>query len=409
MCILKETRFFDSVKQLKVVETIMDWHSSILMLGAFQSAFLCFLLIFHPHIGMSRKWLAPLCLAISLMLIDSLLFQANLFSRYPHFIGIAFPISLLFSPIIYGYLKHLLQHKVKPQFLLHFVPVLIAMIMMMPFYFSSAEEKRQLLSQSGEVAEPFFLTFATVFVVVGVLLQGPIYAYLCFKKTKQVIFQFKSHFSNRQHITVAWIIIMQLLLLVFWLFDVFYVLAIEILGSSTKIPNITDAILCASVIVLSFLSFQKQALFSPLVLVDNENAKQEKNTQQNKELNCNKYENSALSESLANSVFEEIKIHIDKQQLFLDNDLTLTQLAKATGYSLHHVSQAINQVSGNHFFDFINGFRVEAVKHYLKTEPKKAIIDIGFQSGFNSKSAFYKAFRKHTGMTPSEYRTQLVY
>lgn len=387
----------------------MDWYSNILMLGAFQSAFLCFLLIFHPHIGMSRKWLAPLCLAISLMLIDSLMFQANLFSRYPHFIGIAFPISLLFSPIIYGYLKHLLQHKVKQHFLLHFVPVIIAIIMMLPFYFSSAEVKRQLLSQTGEVTEPFFLLFATVFVVVGVLLQGPIYAYLCFKQTKQIIFYFKWHFSNGQQITVGWIIIMQLLLLIFWLFDVFYVLAIEILGSPTKIPNITDGILCSSVIVLSFLSFQKQALFSPLMLVENENAEQAKNTPKNKEFNCNKYENSALCESLAYSVFEEIKIHIDKQQLFLDNGLTLTQLAKATGYSLHHVSQAINQVSGKHFFDFINGFRVEAVKHYLKTEPKKAIIDIGFQSGFNSKSAFYKAFRKHTGMTPSEYRTKLVY
>lgn len=61
-----------------------------------------------------------------------------------------------------------------------------------------------------------------------------------------------------------------------------------------------------------------------------------------------------------------------------------------------------------HFFDFVNSYRVEAAKALIKTEEinrKYTIEYIAAKSGFNSKSTFNAAFKKFTGMTPSQFRS----
>ena len=62
------------------------------------------------------------------------------------------------------------------------------------------------------------------------------------------------------------------------------------------------------------------------------------------------------------------------------------------------------------FFDFINEYRLDEVKQAL-TDPAKQhlkILAIAFDAGFNSKTSFNTIFKKHTGMTPSEYRQQAL-
>lgn len=90
---------------------------------------------------------------------------------------------------------------------------------------------------------------------------------------------------------------------------------------------------------------------------------------------------------------------------FLNDTLTLQVLASETGLSAKRLSLIINQSKGTHFFDFINGYRVEEAKHLLR-ETDQTIQQIMFEVGFNSKSSFNMAFRKHTSLTPSAYRKQ---
>jgi len=70
------------------------------------------------------------------------------------------------------------------------------------------------------------------------------------------------------------------------------------------------------------------------------------------------------------------------------------------------VSELLNQTLGLHFFDFINGHRIDHARQLLLTEPSKSILDILLESGFNSKSSFNTAFKKQMGMTPSAFRKQ---
>lgn len=86
--------------------------------------------------------------------------------------------------------------------------------------------------------------------------------------------------------------------------------------------------------------------------------------------------------------------------------MTLAQLAEQVNIPAHYVSQVINEKLATSFLDFVNGYRVKAAQAKL-IDPKLShytILSIAYEAGFNSKSTFYTAFKKVTGMTPSQYR-----
>ncbi len=115
-----------------------------------------------------------------------------------------------------------------------------------------------------------------------------------------------------------------------------------------------------------------------------------------------KYAKSSLKDST--KLFDEISELVKEEQLYLDFDLKLNTLSEKLGSSVHHVSQAINQNSGMSFPDFINGFRIEEAKKRLLIPKPDTIFAISLDVGFNSKAAFYTAFKKMTSQTPTEFK-----
>ena len=100
---------------------------------------------------------------------------------------------------------------------------------------------------------------------------------------------------------------------------------------------------------------------------------------------------------------------METKKPYLQGDLVLPQLAQQLGISANYLSQVINEQLKVNFYDFINGYRVEDAKRLMKNAGQKNIniLKIAFDSGFNSKSAFYTAFKKVTSMTPTQYRKTL--
>ncbi len=104
--------------------------------------------------------------------------------------------------------------------------------------------------------------------------------------------------------------------------------------------------------------------------------------------------------------FEIIKNHIENHDRYLDSAFSLEVLASETKMSVSKVYSIINNHSEFNFSDYINQFRIEKAKTLL-LEPKYNdynIEAIGFECGFNSKSAFYSAFKKFTNLTPTEFK-----
>jgi AraC-like DNA-binding protein len=101
---------------------------------------------------------------------------------------------------------------------------------------------------------------------------------------------------------------------------------------------------------------------------------------------------------------------MEKERPYTDGNLTLQKLAKALAMPANHLSQIINEQLNQNFFDFINYHRIEEAKRMLVDPARKhySILAISEEVGFNSKSAFNAAFKKHTDMTPSEFRKALA-
>lgn len=117
---------------------------------------------------------------------------------------------------------------------------------------------------------------------------------------------------------------------------------------------------------------------------------------------------AAATEMIKNSFADGDLVAIDQaikdQQVYLIHDLTLDQLAAAAGLSPRVVSNIVNRHYGMNFFDFVNFHRVERAKTLLITEPNKSVLEVWELSGFNSKSAFHRFFKKFAETTPTEYR-----
>lgn len=120
-------------------------------------------------------------------------------------------------------------------------------------------------------------------------------------------------------------------------------------------------------------------------------------------------EKPGISTQKMDQLLEEVKKLILEQEYYKDPGLSLSQLAKLANTNSSILSKVINEGSGMNFNDFINSYRVEEVKKALKNEQHKQMTleGIALDAGFNSKSTFLRAFKKHTGMTPSQFKNSL--
>ncbi len=76
--------------------------------------------------------------------------------------------------------------------------------------------------------------------------------------------------------------------------------------------------------------------------------------------------------------------------------------------SQHQLSEILNNSLGKSFTDYINIARIEESRQLLIHKRDASILEIAFESGFNSKSSFYNAFKKFTGKTPGEYKNEFL-
>ena len=117
-------------------------------------------------------------------------------------------------------------------------------------------------------------------------------------------------------------------------------------------------------------------------------------------------EKITMSNSSTNEHILSFQKFIIDEQNYLDADLTLDLVSEKLGLSKSYLSRLINSELKTSFTDFVNHLRIEEAKLIIQnpTSEKFTLIAIGLEAGFNSKSAFNNAFKKYTGLTPSEYK-----
>ena len=119
-----------------------------------------------------------------------------------------------------------------------------------------------------------------------------------------------------------------------------------------------------------------------------------------------KYETSSLTNERADRGLQSLIRALENDKVFLEPEITLNSLADRLGVPAPHLSQIINERLNQTFSDLMNSYRVEEVKRRFADPACRhySLLAIAEEVGFRSKSSFNTVFKKHTRMTPSDYR-----
>lgn len=82
---------------------------------------------------------------------------------------------------------------------------------------------------------------------------------------------------------------------------------------------------------------------------------------------------------------------------------SLSTISELVHYSPTHFSHVFHKKIGKSYNDYLNELKVTYAKQLLTTTNLK-VIDVGYQSGFNSYNNFYSTFKQHTNLSPAEYK-----
>ena len=115
-----------------------------------------------------------------------------------------------------------------------------------------------------------------------------------------------------------------------------------------------------------------------------------------------------IPDTVYNKYLDKLIYIMEVEKPYLESSLTLNELAEKMSISPRYVSYIINKSFNKNFFDFINGYRIEESRRLLKNPENRSrtVLEILYESGFNSKSVFNSAFRKYTGTTPTQFKRE---
>lgn len=386
------------------------------LLGAVQGIFLAAAL-FTSKAGNQRanRYLGALTLVFAAALIDYFLDFTQLINSIIELRTILWPKEFLYGPLLYFYVREMTrpgQFLLKEKQWLHFVPAFIHMAVTWPILFFSTERQLKILTGSNDLPAPdhFFNFLLGDLELYLTIFQLTIYFLLCFQLLHQHKHRIKLSFSYTDKISLNW-----LRALVFGTFIVYIIwLLEELISPSLQLQTVFGILLGGSMVILiysmGYLALRQPTIFSSRVANNSELQPHRENNQIVDQLlptavNSSKYKNSPLTPEICVALLDDLHTLMENKKPYLDPKLSLPMLSESSGIPLSYLSQTINEHGGQNFFDFVNSYRIEEAKKRLSNlDDKKNILEIAMDVGFNSKSAFYSAFKKNTGMTPTVYR-----
>jgi len=295
---------------------------------------------------------------------------------------------LLFNPALYLYIKSLTENDFKLKYvqLLHLVPFIFFEIYV---YFI----------QGYFLPTNYFITdsnlpFRIAFIIIN-LLSWCYYNPLSIMVVHRHRMNLKNEFSNiESNENIGWILFVSI-------FYFCYCTIIVIIGTivllrriDVPIPQIfSSSSLLLLVYALSYYGIRQKELtkfFNPKEISHRTN-----------------YKHSSLTNEQKREIKDKIIAHLEQKKVYLNPDLNMDLISDSIKVPKYQITEVLNTIIGKNFFQFVNQYRVEAVKKMLADKTNRYSIEaIGYDCGFSSKSSFYTFFKASTGSTPNEYKNK---
>ena len=330
--------------------------------------------------------LSSLLLVTSLVIILGSLHFSGKTIHAIHLFRLDSPFHYLLGPAIYFYTYTILNpnFKYRPIHLLHLLPFLLNFIELLPFYLSSPENKVAnylVFLNKGSVIMPFHylmktFLFSFYFIAQFFLLKKYRLVELIENKTNSYLFYWFIIYMSSQFILIAGVFL-----------DL--ITGLKLFEDPYRFSMLMIAFFHFSVII-GLLLFPE--LLYGTFAIDTKVTE--------------KYSRSKLTDTEKNKILNLLYDFIKREDKpFLNEKITLAEVSKLLNVGPHQISQVINEKTNNNFNDFINCYRIEESKKLLisASHSNLTIDAIAQKAGFNSKSAFYRAFKKNSGITPKEF------
>lgn len=330
--------------------------------------------------------LSSLLIVSSLVIILGSLHFSGKTIHLIHLFRLDSPFHYLLGPAIYFYTYTILNPKFKYRtiHLLHLLPFLLNFIELLPFYLSSRETKVAnylVFLNKGSVIMPFHylmktFLFSIYFFAQFFLLKKYRLVELIQNKTNSYLFYWFIIYMSSQFILIAGIYL-----------DL--ITGLKLFADPYRFSMLMMTFFHFSVII-GLLLFP-ELLYGTLAI---DSAVTEK------------YRRSKLTDADKNQILNLLYGFIMREDKpYLNEKITLAEVSKLLNVGPHQISQVINEKTNFNFNDFINCYRIEESKKLLisASHSNLTIDAIAQKAGFNSKSAFYRAFKKNSGITPKEF------
>ena len=306
---------------------------------------------------------------------------------------------LLFGPFLYFYTASVIYKDFgfTLKKLIHFLPFIFFFIATEITYLSAGHDKeleilhgiyyRKLPSSVYIFSVLFYLHFIVYLVM----------AYRSVKRHRKIA---ANVYSNAQKVTMNWLQIN----ILFFLF----IIVMGAVNSYLSFQSLSNAyFLVLGIMIFVLLLFIVFILFKALRNPGMFSVWEEREME---EVMNVKYATSNVAVNEKKTILAKLQEHMAANKPYLEPDLTLDQLAAQLSVKPKLLSQVINEMAQQNFFEFINHYRIEEAKRLL-TNPKDkkiTVLEVLYEVGFNSKSSFNTLFKKETGLTPSEFKRKYM-
>lgn len=356
------------------------------------------LLLFRKNNSIPNKILALIFLIPGLNFANNINILAGTIYSFPYPYFVVQGTALLFAPAVFYYILLLIGKKITHyKILLLFSGLLLCFDIYLGVNFALYDETTQhqyitSLSQESYPVEMELYAFFTFLHQLVYFTLGIKEVYRYNKKTKDVFSDIKAtkYAYLKRFIVLLWVLT-----------------ALTVVMYASMETKYVEYVFLPLVILVIFLfilyyAFHNHAIFtyeSFNVRLDSEINSQiqelAKNVSEKKQL---------FPEKLP----EKIMAYVNDKEIYKDPDISVYKLAATLNLPEYQISKAINQGLKTNFYDLINKSRVEEAKILLSQihDHNFSIEGVAFEVGFNSRTAFYRAFKKYTGKKPSDFKGQ---
>lgn len=380
-------------KAMEAIRPTLDLYTILLLIGLAQGIFLTYFFFINRRSNPTNIILGCLILVLTLSLIEIFLNYTGLIISVIPLYNFSEPLQFLLGPLFYFYVRIYAGRKLPQPIWIHFLPfVLYLLYMTIEFSLPATQKYNSYLDiyhpevpllalSSYRDHDPLNIKPAVTGIIILLHLAGYFILSLAVLRA-QISEKFQAVFRKKGTEQYRWLV--QFLFIV-----IIGILLFPVSKFSFKVAvgeNLMGVYITFFIYLIGYSIIRRSPFF--------------------RERTEKKYHTSTLSEKWMDQKMDQLKTVMAEEKPFIKNSFSRSDLADRLSISDHQLSQVINERTDTNFFGMLNQYRTLEAKKMLDDPDNDhlKIEQIAYDVGYNSKSAFYAAFKKEFNCTPHAYR-----